>query len=142
MEDTAVKRNPYAGSFFNLSGEKGEYTILYFWEADCGHCKKTIPLLHSFFNKMKDKGVKVIAVNMLGGIEGKVAWVDFVNEHKLYGWINAWNPYDFSSRDAYDVSSSNTLFLLDENMKILAKKITPEQAEAIIENEMKKKSNN
>jgi thiol-disulfide isomerase/thioredoxin len=137
-QDTALKSNPYEGTFFNLTDIKGRFTILYFWEADCGHCKTTIPVLYDLFEKLKDKGLQVISVNMLGGIEGKKKWVDFVNEHHLYGWINAWNPYDFSYREAYDVNSSNILYLLDEQKRILAKKISPEQAGEIINNELKK----
>lgn len=134
-QDTSLKRNPYVGDFFSLHDIKADYIILYFWEADCGHCQTTIPVLYELWQKMKkeDIYVEVVAVSMLGGIEGKEQWVDFVNEHKLYGWVNAWNPYDFSYKDAYDVSSSNILFLLDKDDKIIAKRISPEQAENLIE---------
>ena len=77
---------------------------------------------------------------MLTGVEGKVKWVDFVNNEKLYGWINAWNPYDFSYREVYDITSSNILYLIDENKKILAKRLSPEQAEKIILEELKRKT--
>ena len=131
-EDTAARRNPYVGDFFQLHEVKAKFIILYFWEADCGHCKTTIPVLYELYEKMKDKGLQVIAVSMLGGIEGKEKWVNFINEHGLYGWINAWNPYDFSYKEAYDVASSNILYLLDENKEIIAKKIAPEQVEDLI----------
>lgn len=137
--DTALKRNPYIGEFFNLHQVEANFIILYFWESDCGHCKKTIPALHDLYERMKDNGLQVVAISMLGGIEGKEKWTDFINEHSLYGWINAWNPYDFSYKEAYDVTSSNILYLLDANKEIIAKKIAPEQVEEIINNEMKKK---
>ncbi len=137
-EDTAVKRNPYVGDFFNLHDVGAEYIILYFWEADCGHCRTNIPKLHELYHdKLKDMGVEVVAVNMLGGVEGKVKWIDFVNEHALYDWINAWNPYDFAYREAYDLSSSNLMYLLDRDKNIIAKRINAEQAEMIIEAKMK-----
>lgn len=133
--DSALKRNPYVGAKFNLHQVDGEFIILYFWEADCGHCKKTIPELYDLWERMRSKNInlRVIAVSMLGGIEGKVKWTNFVNENKIYGWINAWNPYDFSYKDAFDVTSSNILYLLDENMEIIAKKISPDQVEQLIE---------
>jgi len=135
--DTSLKRNPYVGSFFNLHDIKADYILIYFWEADCGHCKKSIPQLYDFWERMRkeDIYVEVIAVSMLGGIEGKEKWTDFINEHQLYGWINAWNPYDFSYKDAFDVASSNILYLLDKDKKIIAKRISPTQAEKLIENE-------
>ncbi len=140
MQDSALKSNPYGGSFFNLFDVKGNFIILYFWEPDCGHCQKTIPVLHEIYERLKDQGLEVVAVNMLGGVEGKKKWVDFVNEHNLYGWINAWNPYDYSYRDAFDVNSSNIVYLLDNQKQIVAKKISPEQAEEIINNELKKQN--
>jgi hypothetical protein len=133
--DTSLKRNPYVGDFFSLHDINADYILLYFWEADCGHCKKSIPALHDFWHKMKEENiyVEVIAVSMLGGVEGKEKWVNFINDYQLYGWVNAWNPYDFSYKDAFDVTSSNILYLLDEEKKIVAKRISPEQAFQLIE---------
>jgi thiol-disulfide isomerase/thioredoxin len=140
--DTTLKKDPYKGSFFNLYDIEADFTILYFWESDCGHCKKTIPILHELYQELKEYNVEVIAVSMLGGVEGKVKWVDFINEHSIYGWINAWNPYDYSYRDAYDVTSSNIMYLLDKDKTIIAKRIGPEQALEIIKFEAKKNIEN
>lgn len=138
-KDTSLKRNPYIGDFFFLHSINADYIFLYFWEADCGHCKKTIPELYEMWKRMKkeDIYVEVVAVSMLGGIEGKEKWTNFVIEHQLYGWVNAWNPYDFSYKDTYDVTSSNILYLLDKDKKIIAKRISPEQAEDLIRRQMK-----
>jgi len=138
--DSILKKNPYVGDFFNLRKIPSRYLILYFWESDCGHCKKTVPELYKLFERMKSKGLQVVSVHMISGIEGKVKWIDFVNSEKTYGWINAWNPYDFTYRDIYDITSSNILFLFDENKKILAKRISPEQAEQIILEDLRKKT--
>jgi len=137
-----LKKNPYVGGFFNLSDITNDYIILYFWEADCGHCKKATPLLYDIYTKkLKEKNVAVIAISLLFGEEGKVKWVDFVNEHKLYDWINAWNPYDYKFKEIYDVSSTPFIYILDKNHKIIAKRIGPEQCEEIIDHfiEMDKK---
>ncbi len=139
-DDPELKKNPYVGNFFNLHEVNADYIILYFWETDCGHCKTYTPKLHEIYERLRDKGLKIVAVHMLGGEEGKVKWVDFVNEHKLYGWINCWNPYDFTYKIRYDIISTPTLFILDENKEIVAKRIDPEQAEKIIDAFIKKKS--
>jgi thiol-disulfide isomerase/thioredoxin len=137
-EDTSLKKNPYVGEFFKLRSVPAKFLLLYFWEADCGHCKKAIPELHAIYERLKSKGVQIIAVHMLSGIPGKEKWVDFISSNNLYGWINAWNPYDFSYRDIYDINSSNILYLFDKDKKILAKRISPEQAEQIILEELRK----
>jgi len=131
-DSAALKKNPYVGSFFKLSDIKKDYIVLFFWEADCGHCKKATPIMYDVYNKLKDKNVTVIAISTLFGEEGKVKWVDFVNEHKLYDWINAWNPYDYKFKDMYDVSSTPTIYILDKDRKIIAKRIGAEQCEEII----------
>jgi thiol-disulfide isomerase/thioredoxin len=131
-DDTAARRNPYVGSFFNLSDVKAKYTILFFWDTDCGHCQKAMPVLHDVYERLKDKGVKVVAVHILGGVEGKEKWVKYINEHNYLDWVNAWNPYDFAYKDKYDVKTTPVLFLLDEKKKIIAKQISPEQTEDIL----------
>lgn len=131
-DDTAARRNPYVGSFFNLSDVKAKYTILFFWDTDCGHCQKAMPILHDVYERVKDKGVKVVAVHILGGIEGKEKWIKYINEHNYLDWVNAWNPYDFSYKEKYDVKTTPVLFLLDDKKKIVAKQISPEQTEDIL----------
>lgn len=127
-----LKKNPYVGDFFMLSSIKANYIILYFWEADCSHCKKATPIMYDVYEKMKDKGVAVLSINLLFGEDGKVKWIDYVNEHKLYDWINAWNPYDYKFKELYDVKSTPTIYILDKDRKIIAKRIGPEQCEEII----------
>ncbi len=41
---------------------KANYTILYFWDSGCGHCKKVTPKLLDFYAEYKDKGVEVYAI--------------------------------------------------------------------------------
>jgi hypothetical protein len=50
--------------------------------------------------------------------------------------------YDYSYRDAYDVTSSNIMYLLDKDKTIIAKRIGPEQALEIIKFEAKKNIEN
>ena len=131
--DEELKKNPYVGTFFHLNSLASRFIILYFWESDCGHCKKATPVLWEVYKRLRDKGVEVVAVNTLGGEEGKVKWINYINENGFYDWINAWNPYDFTFKTLYDISSTPQLFVLDGDKKIIAKRIAPEQAEKIIE---------
>lgn len=127
--DTSAQKNPYVGSFVDLYNLQAKYTILAFWESDCGHCKKTIPELYEIYQRLKPKGVQVFSVHMLGGGEGKKKWVDFVNEHELFEWMNVWNPYDFSYKKRYDIISTPVIFILDKDKKIIGKKLDPKQIE-------------
>lgn len=130
--DTAIKGDPHVGYNFMLSEIPAEFTLLYFWEADCGHCKKSTPALYKVFEKYKDQEVQAVSVHVINSVEGKVKWVDFVNEHGLYDWVNCWSPYDNEFRKQYNLQSFPQLFLLDKDKKIIAKQLTPEQADDIL----------
>jgi len=140
-DNAELKKDPYVGSFFQLLDLKSKFIILYFWEADCGHCKTATPILYEAYGRLKDKGVEVVAVSTLGGEEGKVKWTDYINENGFYDWVNAWNPYDFTYKTIYDIPSTPQLFIIDNERKIIAKRIGPEQAEKIIESILKNESN-
>ena len=131
--DTALKSNPYVGNNITLHSIKAKFLVVVFWEADCGHCKKIIPELYTLYQqKLKDKGVQILAIHMISSVEGKRKWIDFVNEHSTYDWINAWSPYNYDYKDLYNVYTTPQIYLLDENKKIIAKRIGPEQVEDII----------
>lgn len=131
--DTTLKRYPHVGSQIHLYDVKARFLVLVFWEADCSHCKTAIPELYDIYeSSLKRSGVQIMAVSTLFGEDGKIKWVDFVNENKLYDWINAWNPYSYDFKLIYDITSTPQIFLLDENKKIIAKKISPAQVEEII----------
>lgn len=132
LTDTALRRYPHAGTKINLRQVNAKFLVLLFWEADCGHCKIAVPELYKIYEELNDPNVKVLAVSTLFGEDGKTKWVDFVNEHKLYGWINAWNPYSYDFKLKYDVVSTPQIYMMDENKKIIAKKISPEQVKEII----------
>src|SRR4030043_1771980 len=133
QNDTVLKKFPHVGKHFKISEVEAEFLVLVFWEADCGHCKTAIPNLYEIYeNKLKETGVKVLSVSTLFGEEGKVKWIDFINSHKLYAWMNAWNPYSYDFKVQYDVMTTPQIFILDRDKKIIAKKIAAEQIEDII----------
>ncbi|MBN2482124.1 MAG: redoxin domain-containing protein [Bacteroidales bacterium] len=132
-KDTSIKRYPHVGTKITLHQIAAKYTVLLFWEADCGHCKTAVPELYDLYlNALAKYDVKILAISTLFGEEGKMQWSDFVNEHQIYNWINAWNPYSYEYKLTYDILSTPQIYLLDESKKIIAKKISPSQVEEII----------
>ena len=132
-KDTTLKRYPHAGTMIDLNMIDAKYLVLLFWEADCGHCKKAVPEMYKLYEQsLKSLNVKILAISTLFGEEGKIEWIDFVNKNKMYDWINAWNPYSYQYKIKYDIETTPQIFILDENKKIIAKKISPEQVVEII----------
>ncbi len=149
--------------FYNLYQTKADYTILYFWDPNCGHCKTVTPKLEKLYSeKLKDRNVKVFAV-------GKATdkdfddWKKFIREKGLQ-FINVGvteelyqkakkDPYllinnppysetddpkkttlqSLNYQDTYDVYSTPTVFVLDKDKRIIAKKLSAAQIERFLD---------
>ena len=126
-----------------------KYLILWFWEPDCSHCQKMTPVLVNLYNEkhLREKGVTVMAIYLHRNInewhkyiEHIKKWYDFVLEHNMDIFLNVWEPFGISHfRDKYDISSTPVLYLMDKDKKIIAKRISPEQAVNIINDLEKQK---
>lgn len=121
---------------FQLSQVPSDYTILYIWDPECGHCKKATPKLKTFFDAHKDDGIMVYAVttNNIYEIE---KWKDFIKEHNL-NWLNVGDLYNETNfREMYDLSSTPQVLILDKDKKIIGKRLAIEQLENFFHNYMK-----
>ncbi|MCB0845144.1 MAG: DUF5106 domain-containing protein [Bacteroidetes bacterium] len=124
----------YDGKQVHLYGVDAEYTIVYFWDYDCGHCQKVTPQLSKIYPKYLDKGVKVFAVSING--DEKV-WKERVKEYGLDKAINVHDPRRVSGFDQmYDISSTPRIFIMDKDKIIRYKHIGVEQLEEIIQREL------
>lgn len=120
------------GQYYRLSEFETEYTVLVFWEPDCGHCKTQVPQLYNdVFKAMQDKSVSFVAIYTM---DEKEKWANKIEEEELFDWINLWDPDDLNNfRVNFDIQSTPQIYILDKNKKILAKKITPEATKQILE---------
>ena len=125
-----------------LSDVKAEYTILVFWDVDCGHCQKEIPKLVSAYNEMTNekKDVKVFSVYMQH--EGD-KYLKYIADNKL-PFINVYDGAHYNNAiEKYDVYSTPVIYILDKNKVIKAKRIEADKVKEIIqslEKEAKKQS--
>ncbi|HEU5291503.1 MAG TPA: thioredoxin-like domain-containing protein [Cyclobacteriaceae bacterium] len=101
---------------------KTKYTILYFYDPDCGSCKKETPVLVDFYAKNKAKfNVEVYAVN---SDTSMVKMRNYIKDMKMT-WITVNGPRTYlgSYHDSYDANTTPTLYVLDDKKKIIGKKI-------------------
>jgi thiol-disulfide isomerase/thioredoxin len=121
----------YKGIFVSLYDVDKEFTILYFWEPNCGHCKESTPKLKAYYDKAKNENIEVFAVCTTSD---KTSWTKYIEENKL-NWINGWDPERSSHFDYYyNVQSTPMVYILDKNKKIIAKKISVEDIGSFIDN--------
>jgi len=120
-----------SSGFISLYQTKAEYIILVFWDPDCGHCKKAMPVIKDVYDTYKKNGVKVFAVNTQ--VKRK-DWDKFILDKDLQNFINVYDPYNFSNfRNFYDIYSTPVIYLLDKDKKIIAKRIDAEQLGELLE---------
>jgi thiol-disulfide isomerase/thioredoxin len=118
-----------SGNYQSMYNINSPYTVLLFWDPDCGHCKKTVPKVKAFYDKAKSKGLQVYSINT--AVEEQ-KWKDFIKEHKL-NWINVADLKTQNNfRHDFDIITTPQIFILDKNKKILAKKIDEETMEKIL----------
>ncbi len=112
---------------------KAKYTILAFWDPDCGHCKKEIPVLLEAWHNLKKKGVDVGAYcPAIMEIEAYKDWVEFIQKNNL-DWINVCDPKRHNNfRYEWDVQSTPQVYILDSNKNIKARRIGADQVEDYI----------
>lgn len=132
-----------SGKITSLYGLQADYTVVAFWDPVCGHCKEVLPRLDSFYRaKWKAAGLKIFSIAK--ETDGsKKDWLDFINEQNLQEWTNVYySKADDKARtdnnipgysQLYDVLTFPTLYLLDKDKRIVAKKLTYQQIDDVWE---------
>jgi thiol-disulfide isomerase/thioredoxin len=125
---------------------KSDYTVVVFWDPTCGHCRVQVPRLDSIYNaKWKNEGVKMYGV--LTETKDLEQWKDFIKQNKMENWINVYETEGQrkmieqtktpSYKQLYDVIQTPTIYLLDKDKKIIAKKLTMEQMDDVLQMKIK-----
>lgn len=132
-----IKTKDKDGKSHNLYEFDTEYTILYFWASDCGHCKKMTPFLIDFNEKYKSKSVSIMTICKPKSGEYKECW-DYIDEHK--NMDNMINTYDPSNRAQiyYNVRSTPSMFILNKDKEIIMKGIGADQLDEVMDEIIKR----
>ncbi len=125
----------YDGEFINLHQVDSKITVLLIYEPNCSHCKVFVPEFYKeVYQKFKDKGLQVYAIYSM---DDKEEWSTFLIKHNMFDWINVWDKEDVSRfKILYDARTTPGVYVLDENKKIIAKKMTVEQLKTFLEEKL------
>lgn len=152
LPDTTVE-NWAQANWVNMHKLDAEYTILYFWDPECGHCKKITPKMERLYKeKFKDRGIEIYAVGKAVGDDYE-KWKKFIRENDLT-FINVAvteSVFKVAKEDArvlipkyttleslnvqqtYDVFSTPRVFVLNKDKEIIAKQLSISQLEDLMD---------
>ena len=120
-----------------LNTTKSDYTVLFFYDPTCVHCRESMLKLMEFArDKDKSKNVQFCAIAVDNSPD---AWQKFIREYGIQKWVNG---YDFTFRTNYrtqfDVLKTPTVYVLDKNGVILARALPAEQVGDFIQFQQRK----
>jgi len=112
----------------NLYGLQSDYILLLFWASWCPHCVAEIPKIKKITDKYNSQQLITVAVSL---DTSRTQWQAYVNKNGLSSWLNFSKLKGWKGEvvKRYNVYATPTMFLLDEEKKIIAK---PENADALI----------
>lgn len=137
MVDSTGKASP-------LYGVDADYTVVVFWDPTCGHCKEELPHIDSVYRAAwKQHKVKMYAVLSADSKEDlKAEWLKYIGQHHLGDWVNVYQTKEIDAaniaaqkpgyRQLYDITLTPTLYLLDKDKNILAKKLNWQQLDDLL----------
>lgn len=132
----------------SLYGVESPYTLVAIYDPTCGHCKETLPKVDSFYQaRWKGMGLKVFAMaKQTEGVKYS-DWLGFIRQFGLKEWVHVYYSKEAeqarvsanipSYSQLYDVQSFPTLYLLDKDKRIIAKKVTEKQVDEILAQRVK-----
>ncbi|MCB0639583.1 MAG: redoxin domain-containing protein, partial [Lewinella sp.] len=121
------------GSAISLHDVDAEYTVLYFWRYDCGHCKESTPHMKEFYEAFHDRGVELFAVCAKFRDEVPGCW-DYIDENEIGDWLHTVDPYGRSRyASIYDLTTTPQIYILNRNKEIISKRIGAEQLPEVME---------
>lgn len=136
------------GKLITASTVPGKYTLVFFYDPDCGHCREETPKLTAQKNFLKEKGVTVLMASI---VREKDKWQKFIKEFKTQDFYNGVDVHknaktgkeeyytDFLNK--FDVYSTPVMYLLDAKKNIIVKRIAVEDLKGFLEYYEKKGKN-
>ncbi|MEO6253468.1 MAG: DUF4369 domain-containing protein [Ferruginibacter sp.] len=129
----------------SLYAVDADYTIVCFWDPNCGHCKEEIPKLDSIYRaSWKSHNVKIFAVLTPDARKNvKPEWEAFIKDHDIGDWNHAYKTKEMEDADyaaqrpgyrqLYDITLTPIIYLLDKDKRIIGKKLTLIQLNELLE---------
>ncbi len=124
------------GKLVNLQNELGKYSVLFFYDPTCGHCKKDAPKMEEVRQSLADMGVAFwgVALDIENSKEGIDKWKQFIEEKGLEKWQNVADLQgNYALLARYDIRSTPMVYVIDKEGEIILKRIGADQLGKVLE---------
>lgn len=116
-----------------------DFTLVIFYDPDCGHCKKEMPKIKEKYDAWLQEGIGVDVFAVCVELE-KEEWLSFIRTYDIGDWINVGEfrtivdgeyvrendpyvtPFPYI-KQLYDINGTPKVYVLDKDKKILVNAI-------------------
>ena len=110
--------------------KEAKYTVLFIYNPECEHCQEQAPLLRTFYDQYRAKGVAVFALAANNG--GDAKWRSFQEKYGV-NWIDVVDPLlESRYHEKYTIDITPEIYVLDAEHRIIAKNIKPTQIAEVL----------
>ena len=122
------------GNYQSFASLSNDYVLLFFWDYDCGVCKKEIVDLKKLMAET-NHDIGVYAINVNADLE---KWKQGIIENEfIWTNVNGTRSVTQDFHDLYDTHGTPAIFLLDKYRNIIAKQLSMKQVDQFIKNHEK-----
>ena len=132
LADTSSK------NYTSLYALPNKYTIVCFYDPDCGHCKKEVPKLNIGYKNLKKMGIDVGFFAVAAATREEMQkWKDFIKEFGLDDCYNVGDPdHQNNYRYEWNIQSNPQIYILNKDKVIIGKRLGGDQVEDFIHHEV------
>jgi len=119
------------GRPISISSLRGKFVLVDFWASWCLPCRQENPNLSRIYQKYKSKGFEILGVSLDADHK---SWLKAVEQDKL-NWLNISDLRGKKNKIAimFNIDAIPDNILIDRGGRILAKKITSQELEQILD---------